>query len=78
MASSAILEVEMSLRRLQANWNTFGETDPLWAILTDPAKKGGGWALEEFFATGEREIAGILDYVRSLHPLPVRRALDFG
>jgi SAM-dependent methyltransferase len=68
----------MSLRRLQANWNAFGKTDPLWAILTDPAKKGGGWAPEEFFATGEREIAGILDYVRSLHPLPVRRALDFG
>src|SRR5207244_13466385 len=29
--------------------------DPLWAILSDPARRGGGWGLEEFFRTGEAE-----------------------
>ena len=41
----------MELERLQEHWNAFGEQDPLWAILTEPGKRGGAWDLEEFFGT---------------------------
>jgi SAM-dependent methyltransferase len=53
--------------------------DPLWAIMTEADKRHGGWADDEFFATGEREVRQILDWA-SVHGLPARhaRALDFG
>ena len=38
----------MNIKRMQDNWNEWGETDPLFAILTDPQKQGGKWQLEEF------------------------------
>jgi SAM-dependent methyltransferase len=68
------------LRSLQQTWETLAQTDPLWAICTDPRKKSGRWGLEEFFATGEEEIRTVLEHVAGLG-LAVRsggRALDFG
>ncbi len=69
----------MNLNELQKNWDGFGKTDPLWAILTDPGRKGGKWTPEEFFASGRGEIAGIMNRAEALG-FPVRRetALDFG
>src|SRR5215510_8983949 len=69
----------MDLVTLQKHWDDFGKTDPLWAILTDPAKKGGKWNLEDFLRTGEQEIAAVFERLKSLR-LFVRsgRALDFG
>jgi SAM-dependent methyltransferase len=62
---------------VQENWDRFGREDPFWAVLTDPAKKGGGWDREELFATGRPEVAALLESVG--HLLPGRaRALDFG
>ena len=62
---------------LQENWDRLGRSDPYWAVLTDPARKGGGWTPEEFFATGRAEIAELLGSVGDR--LPGRaRALDFG
>jgi len=69
----------VDLRTLQKNWDSFGETDPLWAILTDPAKKGGKWDLEDFLQTGTHEIAATLERLKSLGiSTASRRALDFG
>lgn len=69
----------MHLRELQRNWDAFGTSDPMWAILTDPAKSGNRWNTEEFFATGVSEIAEVMGWVEAIHPLPSkRRALDFG
>jgi SAM-dependent methyltransferase len=53
--------------------------DPLWAVLTDPARRGGRWTPEEFLATGEEEIAAVLAEAEVLG-LPERHgsALDFG
>jgi SAM-dependent methyltransferase len=64
---------------LRRTWDRFGETDPLWAVLTIPGKRGGGWDLEEFFATGRVEIDRWVGWAESLG-LPARRddALDFG
>jgi SAM-dependent methyltransferase len=69
----------MDLDKLQANWNEFGETDPLWAILSDPAKKGGKWDWDEFFRTGEGDVEQVLRGVAAQGiELRRRKALDFG
>jgi len=69
----------LSLRSLQKNWHLFGSTDPFWAIITDPLKKGNLWDVEEFFQTGKGDAEGILSQVEACRPLPEkRRALDFG
>lgn len=69
----------MHLRELQRNWDAFGATDPMWAILTDPAKAGNRWKVDEFFATGVAEIAEVMSWAEAIHPLRRRlRALDFG
>ena len=69
----------MELAELQRNWDAFGRTDPLWAILTDPAKRHGGWDVGEFFASGRAEVAAALRRVEALGASPRRgRALDFG
>ena len=69
----------MNLEELQRNWHEFGKTDPLFAILTVPAKKGNRWNEDEFFNTGEQEIESAMTYLSSLDfRVPSRRALDFG
>ncbi len=69
----------MDIRHLQAAWNRFGETDPLWAILTHPARKGGRWDIADFFETGRVEVAAVMDYLGAL-PIGLQRGrvLDFG
>ncbi len=67
------------IERLRATWTALGEDDPLWAILSQPEKRGGNWNAEEFFAAGEAEIAGLENYCAHLgKPRERRLALDFG
>ena len=55
------------------------QTDPLWAVLTDPGKKDNRWQIDEFFATGRRLIDDELDRIRARYPaLRTGPALDFG
>jgi SAM-dependent methyltransferase len=69
----------MELRELQTNWDQFGRTDPMWAILTHENKRGHGWKPDEFFATGRQEVADVLGYLAELGlPKARRAALDFG
>lgn len=69
----------MDIKELQAHWDAFGKTDPLYAILTDKGKEGQGWGTEEFFASGVKEIDNLMDHIHSLGlEVPRRRALDFG
>lgn len=69
----------MNLHDLQRHWDAFGEQDPMWAILTDPARKGRRWTAEEFFATGVAEIEALMAEARGFGlPTGRRRALDFG
>lgn len=69
----------MHIDDLRQNWDAFGTTDPLWAILTHPKMRGGKWDLDEFFASGERRIATMMEDLVP-HGLPQQRgrALDFG
>ncbi|MEP6938979.1 MAG: class I SAM-dependent methyltransferase [Rudaea sp.] len=67
------------LQRLRAAWGVLGEDDPLWAILSDPQKRGGGWDLDAFFASGEAEVAALLQACDHLGLAHARgTALDFG
>ena len=69
----------MNLELLKQNWEAFGAQDPLWAILSDPSRRGGRWELDEFLQTGEDEIAGVVaDLVATGIAVPTGRALDFG
>jgi 2-polyprenyl-3-methyl-5-hydroxy-6-metoxy-1,4-benzoquinol methylase len=69
----------MSLEEINKNWTALGEEDPLWVVLTDPAKKGNRWKEDEFFETGKREVENIFEKLResgiSVHH---GKALDFG
>jgi SAM-dependent methyltransferase len=69
----------MKLQGRQQRWNQLGSVDPLWAVLSDPAKRSGGWQADEFFATGVQEIGGMMRDVRALgYPRRTDAALDFG
>ena len=69
----------MSLEKLQSHWDHFGSEDPMFAVLTDPDKKGGKWDEDSFYATGREEIAKLLSSLdRHRILFKKRRALDFG
>jgi len=68
-----------SLAELRDTWDAFGATDPLWAICMRPDRKHELWDLEQFFETGELEIAADLRHMRSLGlAVATTSALDFG
>lgn len=65
--------------RYREQWEALGADDPYWAVLTDPRKKGGGWDREEFFRTGEAEIARVMKTLSRLGVKPRPGvALDYG
>jgi len=69
----------LNFKDLKKNWDKFGKTDPYWAILTDPDKKNNQWDVNDFFETGEREVAILMNKINSLDvKIPLRKALDFG
>jgi SAM-dependent methyltransferase len=68
-----------NLTRVRSDWNSRAETDPLWAILTDPQMKNRRWEPGAFFETGRLEIDELMSCAGSLGvELGRRRALDFG
>jgi SAM-dependent methyltransferase len=69
----------MNLEELRKNWEVFAETDPLWAIMSDPRKRNGRWELADFFGTGQRQIDETFGFLDE-KGVEVRRgkALDFG
>ena len=68
-----------ALERHRRDWEQLAEVDPLWAILAAPDARGGRWKLDEFFATGEAEIAQVLEVASGLgYPERYEQALDFG
>lgn len=67
------------LERLRRTWDLLGDDDPLWAILSEEDKRGGGWRPEDFFEQGEIEIAHLGNACTALQlPKARRLALDFG
>jgi len=77
--SDEISKIKLEYERLQSNWNTFGKNDPMWAILTDPAKKDNKWQPGEFFETGINDIERVISYTKQLNlNLNYNKAIDFG
>lgn len=69
----------MRLTRLREDWERLGESDAYWAVLSDPAKRGGKWDVEAFYASGEAEIDYVVSYADAVRPtLAHGDALDFG
>lgn len=70
----------MDLERLKDDWESLAKADALGAILTDQAKAGRGWQLDEFLATGEAEIVTVMEHLSRLGQAPEfgGSALDFG
>jgi ubiquinone/menaquinone biosynthesis C-methylase UbiE len=65
------------LESLGRTWDSLGHSNPMWAILTTPQSQH--WDPEEFFSTGEQEVATEFAYLESLDIEWGRgRALDFG
>lgn len=67
------------LDALARNWEQFGRDDPLWAVLTEPDKRGGRWDPAAFYATGRAEIDALHERLAG-HGIAVApgAALDFG
>lgn len=69
----------MSLEHVRRTYERWGREDPLYAVLTRHEHRGGGWDPDEFFETGEEEVARVLEWVDGLDvELRRGRALDFG
>ena len=69
----------MELLDVQRHWDGLGELDPLWAICSDPAKRGNGWEIDEFFATGRESVEKVLAFASRLgYPKRHGLVLDFG
>jgi SAM-dependent methyltransferase len=67
------------MRRQQREWEDLAAVDPFWAILSDPARRGRRWELEDFFRTGEADAERAVARARELgRPARRVRALDFG
>ncbi len=69
-----------SLKNTKNEWEVLAKFDPLWAILGENNKRFGKWDENEFFNTGEKEIASVISYVKKKRILlkNINRVLDFG
>jgi SAM-dependent methyltransferase len=71
--------MDRRIEQSQAYWDRHAQQDPMWAVLSDPAKKGRRWDLREFMANGEREIALLMHQLAQLGMAPAPTSvLDFG
>ena len=69
----------MSLDDPRALWDAHAQTDPLWAVLSAPDKRGRRWRLREFMQDGEREIALLIRKIAELRlDSPHAPVIDFG
>jgi len=67
------------LAQSRKHWDDLGRLDPFHAILSKPGTRFGRWDLDEFFATGQREIAELMESAARIGiPKRRNRALDFG
>ena len=61
------------------DWEALGGLDPLYAILSAEDARHGGWDVQEFLATGEHDIARLLETSRRLGlPRERRATLELG
>jgi SAM-dependent methyltransferase len=61
----------------KTDWEELAALDPLWAILSEGAKRGNKWDVEDFFNTGKIEVDDLMTQV-NVRPGGSGKALDFG
>jgi SAM-dependent methyltransferase len=68
----------MSLRADRREWDDLAQQDAMWGVYSNPGRRKS-WTEEEFFATGEQEIAAMVAGLEDQRLMPrAGRALDFG
>jgi SAM-dependent methyltransferase len=69
-----------TLAGLKNDWEYLAERDAMGAILTDPSRADGKWNISEFMATGDAEIAIVINHLAGIGHIPAfdGTALDFG
>lgn len=71
--------LQKSVSKVAKDWDELASLDPLFFVLTTRGKQGGQWDVQEFFSTGEQEIARLLSFAESYHrPAAWNKAVDFG
>jgi SAM-dependent methyltransferase len=66
------------LNEVKLSWDALARLDPLFAILAERGKRGGGWDEVEFFRTGVEEVDFVTKELERLGvTLNKRCALDF-
>jgi SAM-dependent methyltransferase len=50
------------LRELQNEWESLAARDAFHAVLSDPARSGGRWDADDFYASGRYSIGVLLDF----------------
>jgi ubiquinone/menaquinone biosynthesis C-methylase UbiE len=69
----------MGVAANRREWEELGELDPLWAIAGGAQRRYGRWDLDAFFASGRREVDGVMRRLEQLGVPAARDAvLDFG
>lgn len=70
----------MNIKKLEQNWEKFGQRDPLWSILAVSGKENSNfWKKKEFFKTGESEIKKLVKQIKLYKKDQIfNKALDFG
>ena len=69
----------MDFENLAKSWESFGDKDPLWAVLTWADKKDNRWDPAEFFAVGAHSVRDLLAEAETRQKIePKTKALDFG
>jgi SAM-dependent methyltransferase len=68
----------MTVDRLKSTWEDLGRVDPLWAVLTDPRRRHGGWQVDEFLATGAEPVNQVKALLDEAGLSFGDRVLDFG
>jgi SAM-dependent methyltransferase len=68
----------MALDRLKSTWEDLGRNDPLWAVLTDPERRHGGWQVDEFLATAVKPVTDVVRLLDNAGLSLGDRVLDFG
>lgn len=72
------MEPAAAADELKTVWENLGRVDPLWAVMSAPEHRHGGWDVHEFMATGRESVRYLIDLARS-HATPLEgRVLDFG
>lgn len=67
------------MRATHQEWEDLASLDPLFAVLSHPATRGGGWNPDRFFDTGQSFITRLMTRAAALgRPVGRRTALDFG